>query len=114
MFTSNQTNKIALVLGSMIWLTGCASTPGTDVAVVQPRDIETFKVRCDQKAAQIQFLETNLQAVRRSPVSPNMFERTSNRPGDPTNSMTQQQHINSGWTEGLIRRHLYMLRTYCP
>lgn len=111
MFTFYKTT-ISLVI-CLVWLTGCASTPGTDVVVVNHRDIETFKVKCDQKAAQVHFLETNLQAVRRSPFSTSMFERGTTGSGDPTANMSQQQHINSGWTEALIRRHLYMLNTYC-
>ena len=113
MFTSYPT-RITLVLCSLLWLTGCAtSAAGTDVVVVNHRDIETFKVKCEHKVAQKQFLETNLQAVHRSPFGTNMFERESMRSGDPTANMSQQQHINSGWTEALIRRHLYMLNTYC-
>jgi len=114
MFTSHKT--AVAVVGACLVLAGCATqAPGTSVVIVNARDLESFRVDCAKKQAQIQFLETNLDALRptggRYRYPQNLFQHDAVSMIDPQD---QSQHIASGMTEALVRRHLYLLRTYCP
>ncbi len=114
MFTSYNTKSA--ILAACLVLAGCATqAPGTSVVIMDHRDLESFRVDCSKKEAQIQFLETNLDALRPSGAryryAQNIFQHDT---VSIINPRDQHQHIASGMTEALLRRHLHLLRTYCP
>lgn len=97
-----------------IALTGCASTPGTTVTLLPLQDLNDYKVDCNNKDQQIEFL-------RRQIASP-QFRRNNQIVMNTTGgilysladgSYQERKNQAEGWNQAVARRKIHYLETWC-
>jgi hypothetical protein len=96
-------------------LTGCASAPGTTVALMPLQDLDDFKTDCTNKDQQIEFLQRQIpdRAWR------NTNQQIVNSTGGALFSLadgTYAERMNHarGYNQAVARRKIYYLQTWCP
>lgn len=96
-------------------LTGCASSqPGTTVALMPLQDLDDYKMDCNNKDQQIEFLQRQIA----DPAWRRMNSQIVNTTGGAIFSIadgTYQERKNQaeGWNQAVARRKIYMLQTWC-
>jgi len=105
----------SIIAAASLILTGCASAPGTRVALMPLQDLEKFVVDCNNKDEQIAFLKRQI---------PDPIWRTTNyqivnstggaiyRIADGTYS--ERRNHAQGWNQAVARRKINYLETWCP
>lgn len=88
-------NKIG-ILAALALLAGCA-TQRMDIA-----DLDTYRIDCANKDAQIRFLESQITTPNSRLASMFMFDRQQ------ANAMTERQY------DAVVKAKIWDLKSHCP
>jgi hypothetical protein len=104
----------ASVIAAALILSGCASAPGTRVALMPLQDLENFVVDCNNKDEQIALLKRQIP----NPAWRITNYQIVNSTGGAIYSMADGTYAErrshaQGWNQAVARRKINYLETWC-